>query len=308
VKIIHGYQGLKANQKGATVALGNFDGVHRGHAAVIDAARTLAPEAPLAVVSFDPHPRAFFQPDADPFILTPLTEKAEKVAALGVDRLHILQFDAALSSMTPEAFVQDVLVDGLGIVGVSTGIDFRFGAKRAGDTQVMQDLAERFGFETKALPEVCDESGGMFSSSAAREALRDGRLDDAATILGGPHRISGSVLKGDQRGRTIGFATANLSLEGILAPAFGVYAITAALPDGRALKGVANIGMRPTFEKTIPILEAHLFDFSEDIYGQSLSVTLHHFLRSERKFDGIDALKAQIAEDATAARGLLADV
>jgi len=308
VKIIHGYQGLKANQKGATVALGNFDGVHRGHAAVIDAARTLAPEAPLAVVSFDPHPRAFFQPDADPFILTPLTEKAEKVAALGVDRLHILQFDAALSSMTPEAFVQDVLVDGLGIVGVSTGIDFRFGAKRAGDTQVMQDLAERFGFETKALPEVCDESGGMFSSSAAREALRDGRLDDAATILGGPHRISGPVLKGDQRGRTIGFSTANLSLEGILAPAFGVYAITAALPDGRALKGVANIGMRPTFEKTIPILEAHLFDFSEDIYGQSLSVTLHHFLRSERKFDGIDALKAQIAEDATAARGLLADV
>ena len=148
----------------------------------------------------------------------------------------------------------------------------------------------------------------MFSSSAAREALREGRLKDAETILAAPHRISGLVLKGDQRGRTIGFATANLSLDGILAPAFGVYAITAALPDGRVLKGVANIGLRPTFEKTVPILEAHLFDFSEDIYGERLSVSLLHFLRAERKFDGIDALKAQIAEDATAARGLLVDV
>ena len=308
MKIIHGYQGLKADQKGATVALGNFDGVHRGHAAVIEAARSLAPDAPVAVVSFDPHPRAFFQPDADPFLLTPLTEKAEKIEAMGVDRLYVLKFDAALAAMTPEAFVQDVLVDGLGIVGVSTGNDFRFGAKRAGDTEILQSLAERFGFKTEALPEVCDESGGMFSSSAAREALREGRLEDALTILGAPHRISGPVLKGDQRGRTIGFATANLSLEGILPPAFGVYAITAVLPDGRAVNGVANIGMRPTFEKTVPILEAHLFDFSEDIYGEHLSVSLHHFLRSEQKFDGIDALKAQIANDAETARDLLAHV
>ncbi len=308
MKIIHGYQGLTADQKGATVALGNFDGVHRGHAAVIEAARNLAPGAPLAVVSFDPHPRAFFQPDADPFILTPLTEKAEKIKDLGVDRLHILNFDAALSAMTPEVFVQDVLVDGLGVVGVSTGNDFRFGANRAGDTQVLQKLATQFGFKTEALPEVCDESGGMFSSSAAREALQQGRLEDAETILSGPHRISGAVLKGDQRGRTIGFATANLSLDGILAPAFGVYAISATLPDGRVLKGVANIGLRPTFEKTVPILEAHLFDFSEDIYDQTLSVALHHFLRAEQKFDGIDALKAQIAKDAASARGLLADV
>ena len=305
MKILHGYQGLSADEKGATVALGNFDGVHRGHAAVIEAARSLAPDAPLAVVSFDPHPRAYFQPDADPFILTPLTEKAQKVEALGVDQLHIIEFDAALSAMSPEVFVQDVLVDGLGVTGVATGNDFRFGAKRAGDTQVLQELAQRFGFKTKALPEVCDDSGGMFSSSSARDALREGRLADAEAILDAPHRISGPVLKGDQRGRTIGFATANLSLDGILAPAFGVYAITATLLDGRTMNGVANIGLRPTFEKTIPILEAHLFDFSEDIYDQRLSVTLHHFLRPERKFDGIDALKAQIAEDAAAARGLL---
>jgi len=308
VKIIHGYQGLKADEKGATVALGNFDGVHRGHAAVIDAARGLAPEAPLAVVSFDPHPRAFFQPDADPFILTPLAEKAAKAKTLGVERLHVLRFDTALSAMTPEDFVKDVLVAGLGIVGVATGNDFRFGAKRAGDTQVLQELAARFGFKTKALPEVCDESGGLFSSSAARDALREGRLADTETILGAPHRISGPVLKGDQRGRTIGFATANLSLDGIMTPAFGVYAITATLPDERRLNGVANIGMRPTFEKTVPILEAHLFDFAEDIYDQTLSVTLHHYLRSERKFDGIDTLKAQIAEDAATARSLLSNV
>jgi len=308
VKIIHGYQGLSVDEKGATVALGNFDGVHRGHAAVIEAARDLASDAPLAVVSFDPHPRAFFQPETDPFILTPPLEKAQKVESLGVDRLYILRFDAALSAMTPDKFVQDVLVDGLGVAGVATGNDFRFGAKRAGDTQVLQKLAERYGFKTKALPEVCDESGGMFSSSAARDALREGRLKDAETILAGPHQISGPVLKGDQRGRTIGFATANLSLDGILAPAFGVYAITATLPDGRVLNGVANIGLRPTFEKTVPILEAHLFDFSEDIYDQHLSVKLHHFLRPERKFDGIDALKAQIAADASAAQDLLKHV
>ena len=307
MQIIHGYEGLTPGQKGHSVALGNFDGVHRGHAAVISAARALAPEAPIGVVSFDPHPRQFFQPDAPPFILTPQTQKAAKVAALSVDTLYVLPFNAALSKMTPEAFVRDVLVDGLGIVGVAVGSDFRFGAKRAGDSAVLQQLGEQFGFSCNALPEVSDETGGMFSSSAAREALREGRPEEAAAILGAPHAIGGPILKGDQRGRTIGFATANLSLDGLLTPKFGVYAITATLPDGRVFKGVANMGMRPTFEKTIPILEAHLFDFTEDIYGQDVSVALHHFIRPEKKFDGIDALKAQIAADAAAARDLLAD-
>jgi len=305
VQIIHGYEGLTPDQKGATVALGNFDGVHRGHSAVIDAARALAPDAPLGVVSFAPHPREFFQPDSDPFILTPLAQKAAKVSALRVDRLYVLRFDAALSAMTPEEFVRDVLVDGLGIVGVSTGSDFRFGAKRAGDSRVLQELSKDFAFRSKALPEVSDENGGLFSSSMARAALREGRPEDAATILGSPHIISGPVLKGDQRGRTIGFSTANLSLEGILAPAFGVYAIAVKLADGSTAKGVANIGMRPTFEKTVPILEAHLFDFKKDIYGSVLEVALLHYIRPEQKFDGIDALKAQIAEDATTARTLL---
>lgn len=307
MQIIHGYQGLTPDQTGATVALGNFDGVHKGHAAVIAAAKGLAPDAPVAVVSFDPHPRQFFQPDADPFILTPLPLKAAKIAALGVDRLIVLRFDAALAAMAPEAFVREVLVEGLGIVGVAVGNDFRFGKNRAGDTAVLQNLSGTLGYKTRALPEVLDEGGGLFSSSTARAALREGRPEDAAAILGAPHVVAGEVLKGDQRGRTIGFSTANLSMEGILSPAFGVYAIRATLPDGRTANGVANIGMRPTFEKTVPILEAHLFDFAEDIYGQTLSVALHRFIRPERKFDGLDALKAQISADAASARALMAD-
>jgi len=302
VQIIYGYEGLRPDQKGAAVALGNFDGVHHGHAAVIAAAKALAPDAPLGVVSFDPHPRQFFQPDAEPFILTPPAQKAAKIEALGADFLYVLSFNAALSAMTPEEFVRDVLVNGLGIVAVSTGSDFRFGTKRAGDSRVLRELSDRFAYKTGALPEVADENGGLYSSSMARDALREGRPEDAAAILGAPHVISGPVLKGDQRGRTIGFSTANLSLEGVLAPKFGVYAITAGLPDGRVVNGVANLGMRPTFEKTVPILEAHLFDFAEDIYGSVLNVALHSFIRPERKFDGIDALKSQIAQDAAAAR------
>ena len=308
MQIIHGYKGLTPEQKGRAVALGNFDGVHKGHAAVIAAANALVPDVPVGVVSFDPHPRQFFSPEAEPFILTPLAQKAAKVAALGADVLYVLPFDAALSAMTPEAFVREVLVEGLGIVGVAVGNDFRFGAKRAGDSAVLRTLGEAHGFKAETLTEVADEAGGLFSSSAARTALREGRPDEAVAILGAPHVIAGEVLKGDQRGRTIGFATANLSLDGLLAPRFGVYAITVTLADGRIARGVANIGLRPTFEKTVPILEAHLFDFAEDIYGQVVAVALHHFIRAERKFDGLESLKAQIAADAQSARELLSNV
>ncbi len=305
MQIIHGYEGLSPGEKGATVALGNFDGVHQGHAAVIEAARALTPSSPLGVVTFYPHPRQFFQPDAPPFILTPPEQKAEKIRALGADRLYVIRFDAGFSAMTPETFIRDVLADGLGVVGVSTGNDFRFGAKRAGDAGVLEALSAQYGFRSIALPEISDDSGGMFSSSAARTALREGRPEDAATILGHPYSIRGIVSKGDQRGRTIGFPTANLSMEGLLAPAFGVYAIRVTFSDGRVAGGVANIGMRPTFEKNAAILEAHLFDFNQDIYGETIDVSLLHFLRPEQKFNGIDALKVQINEDADSARTLL---
>lgn len=302
MQIIHGYDGLTLGQRGASVALGNFDGVHRGHGAVIAAAKALVPGAPSGVVTFDPHPRRFFQPEADPFILTPLPVKAERIAALGAAFLYVLRFDAALAAMTPDDFVKTVLVDGLGVAGVATGSDFRFGVKRGGDAPTMSRLGERFGFATDALSEVYDESGGTVSSSAARQALREGRPEDATAILGAPHVIRGAVLAGDKRGRTIGFPTANLSLEGILVPAFGVYAITTRFADGRTARGVANLGMRPTFDKTVPILEAHLFDFDRDIYGETASVSLHRFIRPERRFDGLDALKTQIALDVEAAQ------
>lgn len=305
MNIIHGYAGLTPDQKGATVALGNFDGVHRGHAAVIAAAKTLAPDAPTGVLTFDPHPRLFFQPDAPDFILTPLPTKTKKIAALDVARLHVVPFDAVLASMTPEQFARDVLADGLGITGVAVGSDFRFGAQRAGDAAMLAEFGARLGFKVIALDEVADEGGAMLSSSTARDALREGRPEDAAFILGAPHTISSDVMMGDQRGRTIGFPTANLSVDGVLAPKFGVYAVTVAMPDGTTTKGVANLGMRPTFDKSTPNLEVHLFDFEGDLYGQTLPVALHHFIRAEKKFDGIDALKAQIAADAAEARRLL---
>jgi len=308
VKIIHGYRGLSPDEKGASVALGNFDGVHRGHSAVIAAAAELVPGAPSGVVTFDPHPRSFFQPDAAPFLLTPMAQKSKKLSMLSVERLHILPFDAAMAAMTPEDFARDVLADGLGVAGIAVGSDFRFGAKRAGDVETLHALGASHGFKVVALEEVADESGSLLSSSTARAALREGRPEDATDVLGGAHIICGEVLMGDQRGRTIGFPTANLSLDGLLAPAFGVYAVTVTLPDGETVKGVANIGMRPTFEKTAPNLEVHLFDFQRDLYGQTIEVALHHFVRGERKFDGIDALKAQIAEDADTARRMLADV
>ena len=307
--IYHGVHDLPARAGlGPTIALGNFDGVHRGHQAVIDAARALAPEAPLSVATFDPHPRSFFNPLSEPFVLTPPAEKARKLKELGIERMYVLDFDEALSSMTPEAFVAEILVEALGISAVAVGGDFRFGAKRAGDAALLKRLGQEHGFAVSALDAVADEDGALFSSSSARAALRDGKPQDATAILGEPHRIRGVVEKGDQRGRTLDFPTANVAIEGLLAPKFGVYAIEAHILNGPhegVVSGVANLGMRPTFEKTVPILEAHLFDFEGDLYGAEIAVLLISFLRPEQKFSGIDNLRAQITEDASRARALL---
>ena len=305
--IVHGYTDLPATLPIApTLALGNFDGVHRGHQAVIAAARKARPDAPLAVATFDPHPRAFFTPNSPAFLLTSQAEKMRKLAALGVETCYILPFDAILSQMTPEAFVEDVLVGGLGIDAVTTGGDFRFGAKRAGDTGTLERLGAVHGFGVTALDTVADEEGALYSSSSARAALRDGKPVDATAILGEPHRIRGIVEQGDQRGRTLSFPTANLALDGILAPKFGVYAVDVEVMDGRGrIAGVANIGMRPTFEKTIPILEAHLLDFDGDLYGTEIAVALVDYIRDERKFDGLDSLKSQITADSQRARDIM---
>jgi len=264
-------------------------------------------EAPLAVATFDPHPRGFFAPDAPPFSLTRLPEKTRKLAALEVETCYILPFDAALSAMSPEAFVAEVLVDGLGVSAVTVGGDFRFGAGRTGNIATLEALGREHGFAVTALDTVADEEGALYSSSSARAALRDGNPQDAAAILGEAHRIRGIVEQGDQRGRTLSFPTANLALDGILAPKFGVYAVEVEILDGPhrgIVPGVANLGMRPTFEKTVPILEAHLFDFDGDLYDTEIAVSLLAFIRDERRFDGLEALTAQIAADVTTARGL----
>lgn len=274
----------------------------------MEAARTSAPDAPLGVATFEPHPRSFFNRIADPFRLTLLPEKIRKLATHNVDALYVLDFDEALSSMTPREFVQQVLVEAIGVSAVAVGGDFRFGAKRAGNATVLHELGKEFGFTVSALDAVADDEGALYSSSSARAALRDGKPEDATAILGEPHRIRGRVEKGDQRGRLLEFPTANLALDGILPPKFGVYAVEVHILEGPhqgRVSGVANLGMRPTFEKTVPILEAHLFDFEGDLYGTEIAVALIAFLRPERKFDGLPALQAQIAADAAQAREML---
>jgi riboflavin kinase/FMN adenylyltransferase len=306
MRIFRDWRGLPAPARGATVALGNFDGVHRGHAAVLRAARAARPKATLAVLTFEPHPRELFRPDDPPFRLTLSAERADALAALGVVLLYELPFDHPFSLMPAEAFVTDVLHDGLAARHLVCGPDFAFGHRKGGDTAFLSARAEALGIGLTLVPPVADAEGPL-SSSRIRRALRDGYPERAAAELGRPWAIRGEVMYGDRRGRTIGFPTANLALGRHLEPARGVYAVTARLPDGAIRPGVANIGRRPTVSSgTESRLEVHIFDFDHDLYGADLTVALHAYLRPEQKFAGIDELKAQIAADAAQARTFLA--
>ncbi len=296
-----------------SVALGNFDGVHRGHQAVVAAARRTAQARGLVsgVATFEPHPRRVFRPDDPPFRLTPEGVKARRLARLGIDRLHVLPFDDALRELSPEAFAADVLAGALGAAHVAVGADFRFGKGRAGDVAALRALGADLGFSVEALDPVGADAAAAFSSSAARAALREARPADAARILGDWHRIEGVVEQGDQRGRDLGYPTANLSLGDVLRPAFGVYAVRAEICDGPRqgwCDGVASLGVRPMFELPTPNLETHLFDFSADIYGATLSVGLVAYLRPEARFDGLDALIRQMDADSAAARAALSRI
>lgn len=298
---------------GVAVAIGNFDGVHRGHLTVIAAARRRAEAlgARLGALTFEPHPRQVFQPDLPPFRLTPEPLKARKLAAAGVELMAVLPFDKALSSLSPADFAERILVDGLGARSVAVGRDFRFGAKRAGDVGVLTALGAELGFSVDVVDQVGDdgEEEAPFSSTAARAALQAGDPVEAARILGDWHRIEGVVEQGDQRGRTLGYPTANLAMDGVLHPAYGVYAVRAELLDGPhrgVYDGVAALGLRPTFDKTIANFETFLFDFSGDLYGAALSVSLIKFLRPELKFDSIEALIARMDQDSQEARAALA--
>ncbi len=307
MRIFHDWQDLPADARGATVALGNFDGVHRGHAAVIRAAHAARPKATLAVLTFEPHPREYFRPDDRPFRLTLSAERAEALEALGVTLMFELRFDRAFSLMPAEDFVSAILHRGLGARHLVCGPDFAFGHRRGGGTAFLAKRAEAMGMGLTLVPLLADE-GGPISATRIRRVLQDGYPERATADLGRAWSIRGVVAHGDERGRTIGFPTANVALGGHLEPARGVYAVMVRLPDGSWRKGVANIGVRPTVnEGPESRLEAHIFDFAGDLYGAEIAVALHHYIREERRFSGLDALKARIAADAAEARRVLGE-
>lgn len=307
MKIVHGWKGLEAGDRGAAVALGNFDGVHRGHQRVIaDAARgAMARAAKLGVISFEPHPRRFFQPDAEPFKLMTPGQQARVLEGLGVDVLYVLPFDAQMAAMTDEVFAREVLSEGLGVAHVSAGFDITFGKGRTGDPDALRRYGDAYGFGVSIVERLGDEAAEKFSSSAVRRALAEGRPDRAAEILGRPFAIEGVVEEGRKLGRTLGFPTLNVSLGDYAAPRLGVYATRTRLADGRLVPGASNLGQNPTTGLVEPRLEAWLFDFDEDVYGQTVETELIAYLRPEAKFDSLEALTLQVMEDGRAARALL---
>lgn len=307
LQVVTGWQSLNDAQRGAAAALGNFDGVHRGHAQVIGAAREAARalSAPLAVITFDPHPRRVFRPSDPPFRLTTLPQQIRALEALGVERLHLLPFDFAMASMSDRQFAEEVLCAGLGVRHVAVGFDITFGAGRTGTPQTMRAYGEAMGFGVSVAPALTGPTGEKFSSSEIRAALRDGRPQDAAAVLGRPFAIEGVVRRGRQLGRTLGYPTANVALDDYVEPRLGIYATRTRMADGRLLPGVASIGTNPTVGEVAARLEVHLFDFDEDIYGEVIETSLIAYLRPEVKFDGLPALIEQMGRDCLDARAIL---
>ena len=306
---LNDWTGLDENDRGAVAAIGNFDGVHRGHRRVIDLTKAEARgrARPLGVVTFEPHPRQVLAPDAPPFRLTNAAARAHRLADLGVERLYELPFAERLMSLAPAEFAREVIRDGLGLVHVVVGHDFRFGKDRAGDAAGLARLGEAMGFGVTLTPLLAD-GGEDVSSTRIRQALTDGAPDEAARLLGHLHRIEGEVLHGDARGRDLGYPTANLSIDGLHPPRFGVYAVTVDVLDGPHAgpkTGVASMGVRPMFGENRPNLEVHLFDFDGDLYGATLSVGLVAFLRPEATFASVDALVRQMQKDSAQARDRL---
>lgn len=303
--LLHGWEALGPGFAGATVALGNFDGVHRGHAHLLRSAHAAGPRGALMVLTFEPHPREFFRPQDAPFRLTLSAEREAALGALGVGHVLELPFDAGLAALPASDFA-DALLRRLAPAHIACGADFAFGHRRGGDAAFLAGCAERAGVGVSIVAPLGDAQGPI-SSTRIRRLLQDGYPERAADLLGRDWAVRGTVGHGDARGRTIGFPTANVPLGRHLEPARGVYAVRVGLADGRLLPGVANIGRRPTIgEGAESRVEAHLFDFDGDLYDQEISVTLVRFLRDERRFPGLDALVAQIAADAAEARALLA--
>ena len=299
------WQGLPPAARRASVALGNFDGVHLGHQSVIALARRA--DHPLGVVTFEPHPRQFFAPDAPPCRLMNAEARAHRMEKLGVQHLYALPFDARIASMSAEDFVAEVLLAGLGIAHVTVGADFCFGKGRSGNAKTLRALGEQHGIGVTIAPLLAVD-GTEVSSTAIRQALSDGRTRDAQSMLGHWHRIEGEVIHGEKRGRDLGYPTANMDIDGLHLPRLGIYAVRADVlggPQAGSYHGVASLGVRPMFGENRPNLETHIFDFTGDLYGHHLSVALVDFLRPELKFHGLPALIAQMDDDSTKARAIL---
>ncbi|WP_341207101.1 bifunctional riboflavin kinase/FAD synthetase [uncultured Sphingomonas sp.] len=293
---------------GAIVALGNFDGFHLGHQAVVARAvdRARAEGRPALVATFDPHPVRHFRPETEPFRLTTLDQRARLFAAAGADGMVVFHFDAALAALPAEVFIAERLIGALKVGGVVTGEDFTFGHAKSGNIATLRTAGKSAGFSVDTVGAVLLD-GEPVSSTRIRGALRGGDPRGAARLLTRPFAIEGIVQHGDKLGRTIGYPTANLDMGPYLRPAYGIYAVRGRLADGRVLKGAANLGVRPTFDPPKELLEPYFFDFSGDLYGQVLEVELIEWLRAEARFDDLDALVAQMDLDCARARELLAD-
>jgi len=294
--------------RGGIVALGNFDGFHLGHQAVVGHAVEKAAEdgRPVVIATFDPHPARFFRPDAPPFRLTSLDQRERLFAAAGADAMLVFRFDEALAATGAEDFVR-LLVERMGAVGVVTGADFTFGKARGGSVTTLSELGTAMGFTVRAVDPVMDDEGLVVSSSRIRTALQGGDCATATRLLTRPFAVEGAVMHGDKVGRELGYPTANVDMGEYLRPAYGVYAVRGRLADGRVVDGAANLGIRPQFEPPKELLEPYFFDFSGDLYGQLVEVHLIERIRGEAKFAGLDALKAQIARDCETARHILAE-
>ncbi|UAL09995.1 bifunctional riboflavin kinase/FAD synthetase [Caulobacter segnis] len=313
LKTVHAWKDLPPEERGASVALGNFDGVHRGHQQVIAQAAkaALASKTPLGVVTFDPHPRRLFRPTEPAFKLMTHPQQARALGGLGVDLLYLLPFDFEMASFGDREFVEKVLVEGLGVKHVAVGFDISFGRGRTGSAALMKAYGEEYGFTVSVAEPVADISkegrdGEKFSSTGVRDALREGDPEQAARILGRPFAIEGVVRRGQQLGRQLGFPTANVEVEDYVVPKLGVYATRTRLPDGREVPGVANLGNNPTTGIVETRLETWLFDFDEDLYGQIIETDLIAFLRPELKFDSLELMIEQIRQDEKDARAIVA--
>ncbi len=299
-------EAIPENLRGAIIALGNFDGFHQGHQRVVaEAIEWARGEGRAAIVAtFDPHPVRFFRPETPPFRLTTLDQRQDLFAAAGADAMLVFHFDALFAANTAEDFVIRLLHHRFGAGGVVTGEDFTFGKGRGGNRELLAEMGAKLGITARSVGPVAAE-GEVVSSSRIRDALRSGDCETATRLMTRPFAVRGIVQHGDKVGRTIGYPTANLDLGTYLRPRYGIYAVTGRLEDGRTLNGAANIGVRPTFDPPKELLEPHFFDFAEDLYGQEIEVAFHHFLRPEAKFDGLEALTAQMDADCEEARRLL---